>query len=98
MKQKVSIPQDEQELHINYSPSEMGKECEVYTTIPHLMKYLEKLVNKFPDVITVVNDDEYGYTVRMPWKLIKPRAPRIITDEQRLAAAERLAALRNLQD
>jgi len=94
MKQKVSIPLDEQELHINYAP-EMEKMCEVYTTIPHMMKYLEKMVNKYPDLCRVVKDDQYSYTVQIPFKLVKPRNPRIVPDEQREAARQRLAEARN---
>ena len=44
MRTKVSIPLEEQETVINFFPVEMGKNCEVYTTVPSMMKYLEKMV------------------------------------------------------
>ena len=92
MTEKVTIPLDEQEFLVNFGPL-MGKDCEVYTTIPSEMKRLEKLVEKYPDTCTVVKDDKYSYTVRMPFKLVKPRKPRAMTDEQRLAASERMKAI-----
>lgn len=90
MKKKLSIPLEEQELHINYSPAETGKDCEIYTTIPWAMKYLEKMVTKYPTECRLVNDDQYSYTAVIPFKLVKPRNPRIMTDEQKKAVAERL--------
>lgn len=95
MKSKVSIPMEEQELHINYSPVEMDKLCEVYTTIPWMMKYLEKMVKNHPNECQLIKDDQYSYTARIPFKLVKPRNPRQMSEEQRQAAAVRLAAARN---
>lgn len=93
MKEKISTPIDEQELHINFSPAEMGKNCEIYTTIPWMMKYLEKMIEKYPDDCKLIRDDQYSYTVSIPFKLVKPRAPRQVSEEQRKAASERLRAL-----
>ena len=93
MKEKVSIPLEEQELHINYSPA-MGKNCEIYTTIPWAMKYLDKMIHEYPEQFKLVRDDNYSITATIPFKSVKPRAPRTYTDEQRQALAERLAAAR----
>jgi len=94
VKEKVSIPVEEQELHINYGPTEMGKNCEVYTTIPWAMKYLEKMVKRYPNECKMIKDDKYSYTASIPFKLVKPRNPRAMSEEQRLAAGERLKAAR----
>lgn len=94
MIEKVSNSFDEQELHINYCPAETGKMCEVYTTIPWAMKYLERLVNKYPDQCKLIKDDQYSYTAQIPFKLVKPRTPRVVSDEQRQAAAEMFAEMR----
>ena len=90
MKPKVSISMSEQETHINFCPAEMGKECEVYTTVPSMMKHLEKMVNKYPEDCTLVCDDQYSYTVRLPFKLVKPRNPKHMTEEQRAQMADRI--------
>ena len=83
MKDKVTIPFEEQELHINYSPTEMGKNCEVYTTIPWAMKYLDKMAAEYPEQVQITKDDQYSVTATIPFKLVKPRKPRIMTEEQK---------------
>lgn len=88
MKEKVRIPLEEQETHINYSPVEMGKDCEVYTTIPTMMKYLDKLVTKFPEQCKMLKDDQYSVTVRIPFKLVKPRKPRVMSEAQKKTIEE----------
>lgn len=90
MKDKVRIPLDEQETHINFSPVEMGKSCEIYTTVPSMMKYLERMVLKYPNECRLVKDDQYSYTASIPFKLVKPRNPRAMSEEQKAAAAERM--------
>ena len=95
MKEKVRIPLEEQETHVNYSPAELGKYCEIYTTVPSEMKRLESLVNKYPDFYTLIKDDQYSYTVRCPYKLTRCRKPRIMTEEQRQASSERMTAFHN---
>lgn len=94
MKEKLSIPLEEQELHINFSPIEMGKNCEIYTTIPWAMKYLDRMVNEYPDECKLIKDDQYSYTASIPFKLVKPRAPRHYTEEQAAAMKERLRLAR----
>jgi hypothetical protein len=91
---KIPIALDEQELTINYYPTDDSVNCEVYTTIPWAMKYLERMVKKYPDTCKLLKDDQYSYTVKMPFKLCKPRAPRIMTAEQKETGAKRLAEAR----
>lgn len=95
MKPKLTIPVEEQELHINYCPAEMGKNCEIYTTIPWVMKHLEKFVNECSDVCKVIKDDQYSLTVSVPFKCIKPKKIRKLSEEQRQAVAKRFAEYRN---
>jgi len=95
MKDKVSIPMEEQELHINFCPAEMGKNCEVYSTIPWIMKYLEKMVNTYPDDCKLIKDDQYSYTAQIPFKLVKPRAPRTQSEKQKEQARQNLAIMRS---
>ena len=95
MKKKISIPLEEQELHINYSPADMGRNCEVFTSIPWAMKYLERMVTNFPDDCKLIEDNAYSYTASIPFKLVKPRNPRAkMSEEQRTALTERLASAR----
>lgn len=94
MKEKISIPLEEQETHIIYYPYEMNKECEIYTTIPSEMKRLERMVNDYPEYYKLIKDDQYSYTVQCPWKLVKPRKPRIMTEEEKAAKLKALATAR----
>lgn len=91
---KVSISSDEQELLVNFSPSETGKLCEVYTTIPYMIKYLEKMITDYPEDYKLIKEDQYSLTVSIPFKLVKPRKPKKMSDEQRSMLTERLASLR----
>lgn len=85
-----TLTTDEQELHINYSPAEMGKMCEVYTTIPWMIKSFRKLVAEHSDDCSVLKEDEYSITINVPLKYVKPRAPRKYSEEQKKQLAERL--------
>ena len=95
MKEKITIPIAEQELHINYCPDEMGKTCEIYTTIPWAMKFLDRMISEYPNDFKLVKDDQYSITATVPFKLVKPRAPRHYSEEQKQALRERLDAVRN---
>lgn len=94
MKNKIVASVAEQELHINYSPAEMGKYCEIYTTIPYAIVYLKKMAQKFPAEYQIIHTDQYSCTARVLYKLVKPRAPKQMSEQQRQAMAERLAAAR----
>lgn len=94
MVEKVQTSADEQELIINYYPVEMGKDCEIYTTIPHMIKYLEKMVEEFPEQYQVVKDDKYSLTVRTQFRLVKPRKPKILSEERKAELSDRLRNLR----
>ena len=90
VKDKIRIPIEEQELHINYSPAEMGKNCEVYATIPWVMKYLDKMATDYPEQVQIIKDDQYSITAMIPFKLVKPRKPRIMTEEEKEIITARL--------
>lgn len=94
MKEKIATPTDEQEFHINYSPFEDREYCEVYTTIPWCMKYLEKMINNYPEQCRLIKDDQYSFTVRIPFKLVKPRNPRTVSEERKEALINSLAIAR----
>lgn len=98
MKDKITIPTAEQELHINYCPATMGKECEIYTTIPWAMKYLDRMINKFPEDFKLIKDDQYSVTATAPFKLVKPRTPIHMTEEEKQRRASHLKGYKNESD
>ena len=89
MTEKVSVPLEEQETIINHNP-DMGDWCEVYTTEYHMIRYLDKMIKAYPDQYQLAGEDKYSVTCRVLYKLVKPRKPVIMTEEQRQLRAERL--------
>lgn len=94
MKKKVGNPIDEQETIINIDPSQISKTATVYTTIPGDLRKMWKLHEKYPDDVKVLHDDKYGSEFEVPRKWVTVRRPRTLSEESRIAAAERLAKIR----
>lgn len=64
------------------------------------IRHIKKLQSEYPDDVVVVAEDESSIVVHMPvnwFREPKPKAKREMTEEQRLAAAERLAKGRSLK-
>lgn len=64
------------------------------------IRHIKKLQSEYPDDVVVVTEDESSIVVHVPVRWFrepKPKAKREITEEQRLAAAERLAKGRSLK-
>ena len=86
---------DEQETIINMMPSNVSKFAEVYTCIPGMIQRILKLHEEYPEDVAVVEGDDYiNATVPREWIKIQPKRKCTLTDEQKKANAERLAALR----
>lgn len=85
----------EQETHITHCATD---DCaDVYTSDPIMMRRMDKLVAKRPDIFSVIASDDISRTYRCPKKCVRvnpPRAVREMTEEQRAAAAERLRRAR----
>lgn len=64
------------------------------------IRHIKKLQSGYPDDVVVVAEDESSIVVHVPvswFREPKPKAKREMTEEQRLAAAERLAKGRSLK-
>lgn len=64
------------------------------------IRHIKKLQSEYPDDVVVVAEDENSIVVHVPviwFREPKPKAKREMTEEQRLAAAERLAKGRSLK-
>lgn len=88
----MSISREEQETIINFSAGD--KTAQVYTCDPVYIRKMDKLCERCPESYKVIKQDEYSKTYSMPKKLVSFRIPREMTEEQRVAAAERLAKMR----
>lgn len=91
----VNTSASEQETTISYSRDE--DIASVYTCDNTVLTKLSKLAKEYPNeykviMIHKIKDDISGYEFEIPKKLISFRAPttRVMSDEQRQAAAERL--------
>lgn len=94
MKPKIGNPFDEQETIINIDPAQVSDRCRVYTTLPADIKRMWKLYEENPDEVELVHDDKYGSEFSIPRRWVVIRKPRQVSEEQRLAAAERFAKYR----
>lgn len=64
------------------------------------IRHIKKLQSESPNDVVVVTEDESSIVVHVPvswFREPKPKAKREMTEEQRLAAAERLAKGRSLK-
>lgn len=64
------------------------------------IRHIKKLQSEYPNDVAVVAEDESSIVVHIPvswFREPKPKAKREMTEEQRLAAAERLAKGRSLK-
>lgn len=97
MLEKYNMQLDETETVINYSKYHIGDWAEVYTTDKTVMKRYEKFAQQHPDYCRLLKEDKYSMTFSVHPKSasLYPRAPRKLnlTEEQRLAAAERFKQL-----
>ena len=86
---------EEQETTINVMPASVSKNAEIYTCIPSVIENLFKLYEAYPDEVCIVEGDGYvNATVPRGWVKIQPKRKCTLTDEQKRANGERLAALR----
>lgn len=86
------IPREEQETVISFTADD--KMAQVYTCDAVYIRKLDRLCEKAPEQYNVIQQDDYSKTYTMPKRLVSFRIPREMTEEQRVAAVERLAKAR----
>lgn len=93
MKPKDSVSFPEQETIVTSAPVD-GKIAYVYTCVPKDLRRMWKLYSEHPDEVSIYKDDKYSTEFIVPSSWVKIRPKRKVSDEQREAAAQRLAAYR----
>ena len=85
---------DEQETVINMEPR--NREAEIYSCDPKVVKKLTRYLQENPEDCHLISDDGYGICVKVPvsWIKYRPVKKRVMTDEQKAAAADRLRSAR----
>nr|DAK96106.1 MAG TPA: Guanine nucleotide exchange factor synembryn [Caudoviricetes sp.] len=87
-KTTMNITRLEQETIVNFNAAE--DTASVYTADPVYMRKLDKLCEREPASYKLVKQDKDGKWYEMPKRLVRFATSRIMTDEQKEAAAERM--------
>lgn len=88
------IPLEEQETIITLQPSRVSKTAEIYTCIPDQLKKFRKLAESRPDCVRIKRDLGNALFVDVDRSCIKISPKRLMSEEQKQAAAERLEKAR----
>lgn len=88
----MNITRLEQETIVNFNAAE--DTASVYTADPVYMRKLDKLCEREPASYKLVKRDKDGKWYEMPKRLVRFATTRIMTDEQKEAAAERKPNIR----
>mgnify|MGYP007087852840 FL=1 len=92
------LPHDERETHINMNS--LGKTMQIYTTEKHIMRRLDRYVDESPNWKVVDIGKLHGEIVSKTYEaqrdlLLIRKQKRVMSEEQRQKAAERLRAFHN---
>ena len=93
MEERTNFTKEEIETIINYTNADTY--AEAYTNNTVIMKKYLKLAESNPKEVVVVQSDINSVCIRFPKKWVKIKPPRIMSEEQKQAAAERLRQLRS---
>ena len=96
---KRTLENSERETHISWDDA--TRVANIFTIDPKSIRKLDKLVAQYPDTYKLEREEDWhgnrACFYKVPAKLIafrKPVAARTLTEEQRKAAAKRLAQIR----
>ena len=87
----MKLTRYERETIINFNSAE--KEATVSTSDRTVMRKLDALAAEFPDKYLILSKDDYSTTYLMPKSFINYRRPRMISDEARERARQRMRKL-----
>ena len=90
---KTKLTRYEQETIINYNAED--KTATLYTRDPAVIRKVDALVIDYPDTFKCISETDIDKTYEMPKSVITYRKPRRLSEEQRMAARERMKTLNN---
>lgn len=85
------IAMDEQETIITFSPSKISKEAQIYTCMPGIIKRIRAYAKDRPDSVRITKDEGDAVFATIDKSCVRFAPKRKLSEEQRQAAAERLA-------
>ena len=96
---KTQYALEEQETTINVFPKAVSDRALVFTCIPNMVKRIKKLHDDYPDDVILNEGDGFvDASVPRGWVKIQPKRKCTLTEEQKRANADRLAALRSKKE
>ena len=84
----MKLSREEQETIITFNAKD--KNATLYTRDPTVMREVDSLVIGYPDVFKCVAESDIDKTYEMPKTAVIYRKPRRLSEEQRMAARERI--------
>lgn len=91
---KNRTPYEEQETVIVIPDSHVSKTADVYTCVPHMLKKLRKQAKSRPDCVQIKRDLGDALFADVDSSCIRITPKRLVSDEQRAAASERMKKAR----
>ena len=86
----MKLSRYEQETIVNYNAGEQT--AILYTRDKAVMRKLDTLVAKFPDIYSLIGQDEVSKTYSFPKSYVSYRKPRTVSTEQRERARQMMIA------
>ena len=87
----MKLSRYEQETIITFNTEE--KNATLYTRDRKIMKLIDELVSRYPDVYHLDSQTDIDKTYEMPKTVISYRKPRRLSEEQKNKAKERMAKI-----
>ncbi|MCU0081508.1 hypothetical protein [Extibacter muris] len=87
----TNLTKYEMETVVNYNAGEQT--ATVYTRDKSVMRKLDRLVADCPDSYKLLNQTDIDKTYSMPKSYVTYRKPRVVSDEQRERARQRMAKI-----
>lgn len=88
------VAMDEQETVIILQPARINKVADVYTCMPDQMEKLRDLSKSRPDCVQIKRDQGDAVFAEVERSCIKIIPKRLMTEEKRIAASERMKKVR----
>ena len=92
----TNLTKYEMETVVNYNAGEQT--AAVYTRDKSVMRKLDRLVADYPDSYKMLKQTDIDKTYSMPKSYVTYRKPRMISDEQREQARQRMEKLNSADD
>lgn len=88
----MGLSKYEKETVINFNDAE--KIVYLSTSQDYMKRRIKKLAEEHPNEVKIMSEDQYTVIAELPKKYVRVSPPRFISEEQRIASAERLKKYR----